>query len=113
MTAVLETQALGKQYGRRWALQDCTLTVPEGRVRFWALIALLTSVGVSPFACSARLSMSISIWRCLPPLGRGIEAPWTVARGTRTKLSAVSKRTCSERVLLPMPSWSTGTFVAL
>ncbi|MGC9960963.1 MAG: ABC transporter ATP-binding protein [Acidimicrobiales bacterium] len=32
MTAVLETQALGKQYGRRWALQDCTLTVPEGKV---------------------------------------------------------------------------------
>jgi ABC-2 type transport system ATP-binding protein len=32
MTAVLETNALGKRYGRRWALQDCTLTVPEGKV---------------------------------------------------------------------------------
>jgi ABC-2 type transport system ATP-binding protein len=32
MTAVLETDGLGKQYGRRWALQDCTLAVPEGKV---------------------------------------------------------------------------------
>jgi ABC-2 type transport system ATP-binding protein len=32
MTAVLETSALGKQYGRRWALHDCTLTIPEGKV---------------------------------------------------------------------------------
>ena len=32
MTAVLETDALGKKYGRRWALRDCTLTIPEGKV---------------------------------------------------------------------------------
>jgi ABC-2 type transport system ATP-binding protein len=32
MTALVETDALGKQYRRRWALQDCTLTIPEGRV---------------------------------------------------------------------------------
>jgi ABC-2 type transport system ATP-binding protein len=32
MTAVLETNALGKKYGRRWALRDCTLTIPEGKV---------------------------------------------------------------------------------
>ena len=32
MTAVLETNALGKQYGRRWALHDCTLAIPEGKV---------------------------------------------------------------------------------
>jgi ABC-2 type transport system ATP-binding protein len=32
MTAVLETSGLGKQYGRRWALHDCTLTIPEGKV---------------------------------------------------------------------------------
>jgi ABC-2 type transport system ATP-binding protein len=29
---VLETNALGKKYGRRWALRDCTLTIPEGKV---------------------------------------------------------------------------------
>jgi ABC-2 type transport system ATP-binding protein len=32
MTAVLAASGLGKQYGRRWALRDCTLTIPEGRV---------------------------------------------------------------------------------
>jgi ABC-2 type transport system ATP-binding protein len=32
MTAVLETSGLGKRYRRRWALSDCTLQVPPGRV---------------------------------------------------------------------------------
>jgi ABC-2 type transport system ATP-binding protein len=32
MTAVIEAQGLGKQYGRRWALSDCTLDIPAGRV---------------------------------------------------------------------------------
>jgi ABC-2 type transport system ATP-binding protein len=32
MTAALEANDLSKQYGRRWALQDCTLSIPTGRV---------------------------------------------------------------------------------
>ena len=32
MTAVIETNGLGKQYGRKWALQDCTLAIPDGKV---------------------------------------------------------------------------------
>jgi ABC-2 type transport system ATP-binding protein len=32
MTAAVEARGLGKQYGRRWALSDCTLSVPAGRV---------------------------------------------------------------------------------
>ncbi len=32
MTAVLEARGLGKKYRRRWALSDCTLSVPAGRV---------------------------------------------------------------------------------
>jgi ABC-2 type transport system ATP-binding protein len=32
MTSLIDTDALGKQYRRRWALQDCTLTIPEGKV---------------------------------------------------------------------------------
>ena len=32
MTAVLRAQGLGKRYGRRWALTDCTLDIPAGRV---------------------------------------------------------------------------------
>ena len=32
MTAVLSAHGLGKRYGRRWALSDCTLDVPGGGV---------------------------------------------------------------------------------
>jgi ABC-2 type transport system ATP-binding protein len=32
MTAVIEAQGLGKRYGQRWALSDCTLAIPAGRV---------------------------------------------------------------------------------
>src|SRR5215472_747741 len=32
MGAVIETSALGKRYRRTWALRDCTLAIPEGRV---------------------------------------------------------------------------------
>ena len=32
MTAVMSAQGLGKRYGRNWALSDCTLNVPAGRV---------------------------------------------------------------------------------
>jgi ABC-2 type transport system ATP-binding protein len=32
MTAVLETSGLGKRYRQRWALRDCTLSIPSGHV---------------------------------------------------------------------------------
>ncbi len=32
MSAVIETSGLGKQYRRTWALRECTLAIPEGRV---------------------------------------------------------------------------------
>jgi ABC-2 type transport system ATP-binding protein len=32
VTVVLDAAGLGKQYGRRWALRDCTLEIPAGRV---------------------------------------------------------------------------------
>jgi ABC-2 type transport system ATP-binding protein len=32
MSAVVVAHGLGKQYRRRWALRDCTLEIPEGRV---------------------------------------------------------------------------------
>jgi ABC-2 type transport system ATP-binding protein len=32
MNAVLDAEGLGKRYRRRWALRDCTLQVPAGRV---------------------------------------------------------------------------------
>ena len=30
--AAIETDGLGKRYGRRWALHDCSLTIPDGKV---------------------------------------------------------------------------------
>ncbi|MBU6514518.1 MAG: ABC transporter ATP-binding protein [Acidobacteria bacterium] len=32
MSAVVQTQGLAKRYGRKWALSDCTLSIPEGKV---------------------------------------------------------------------------------
>ena len=32
MIAVIETHDLGKQYGRKWALRNCTMSIPEGKV---------------------------------------------------------------------------------
>jgi ABC-2 type transport system ATP-binding protein len=32
MTAVIEAHGLGKRYRNRWALTDCTLSIPSGRV---------------------------------------------------------------------------------
>jgi len=32
VTAVIETEGLGKQYRKRWALTDCTLSIPAGHV---------------------------------------------------------------------------------
>ena len=32
MTAIIEARGLGKQYRSRWALIDCTLSIPAGRV---------------------------------------------------------------------------------
>jgi ABC-2 type transport system ATP-binding protein len=32
VSEILEATGLGKRYGRRWALRDCTLAIPAGRV---------------------------------------------------------------------------------
>jgi ABC-2 type transport system ATP-binding protein len=32
VTAIVTARGLGKQYRRRWALRDCTLEIPVGRV---------------------------------------------------------------------------------
>lgn len=32
MTTVVETDRLGRRYGRRWALSECSLSIPAGRV---------------------------------------------------------------------------------
>lgn len=32
MTPVIAAESLGKRYGRKWALRDCSLSIPEGKV---------------------------------------------------------------------------------
>lgn len=32
MTSVVEYVGLARRYGRKWALRDCTLQIPAGRV---------------------------------------------------------------------------------
>jgi ABC-2 type transport system ATP-binding protein len=32
MSSVIETNGLGKRYGHKWALRDCTMAIPEGKV---------------------------------------------------------------------------------
>jgi ABC-2 type transport system ATP-binding protein len=32
MTTVIETMALTKRYGHKWALRECTLSIPKGNV---------------------------------------------------------------------------------
>ena len=40
MSVALEATGLAKRYGRTWALRDCTLAVPEGRVASQFLLQL-------------------------------------------------------------------------
>ena len=58
MSIALETTELGKRYGSRWALRDCSLAIPQGRVA--ALVGpngagkttlLQLAVGISPPSC--------------------------------------------------------------
>jgi len=59
MSAV-EAQAVGKRYGRTWALRDCTLAVPSGRV-----VAL---VGPNGAGKSTLLNMAVGL--TVPTTGR-------------------------------------------
>ena len=42
MTAAIVADHAGKRYGRRWALQDCSLEIPAGRV-----VGLVADDGIS------------------------------------------------------------------
>src|ERR1700712_637745 len=88
------------------------LAVPEGRIRFCRLMALTTSDGERPRACSARVSRSTEITGLLPPYGNGIAAPGIVISWGRRMLTAASNIDCSGSVGLDSASWITGMLEA-
>ncbi len=55
MTAVIEASAVGKRYGRTWALRDSTLTIPAGRV-----VGLVGSNGAGK---STLLNLAVGLLR--------------------------------------------------
>ncbi|POM25715.1 putative ABC transporter ATP-binding protein YxlF [Actinomadura rubteroloni] len=60
MTAVLRAEGLGKRYGKRWALTDCTLDVPSGHV-----------VGlVGPNGAGKTTLLSLASGQATPSAGR-------------------------------------------
>lgn len=50
---VIETEALGKRYGKAWALRDCTLAVPEG--------CLAALVGPNGAGKSTLMNMAVGL----------------------------------------------------
>ena len=52
---VIETSELGKRYRRRWALRDCTLTIPGGHI-----VAL---VGPNGAGKTTLLTMAVGLTR--------------------------------------------------
>jgi ABC-2 type transport system ATP-binding protein len=67
VTAAIETSAVGKRYGRAWALRDCTVTVPTGRV--------VGLVGANGAGKSTLLNLAVGLLRPtegqIAVLGRG------------------------------------------
>src|SRR5262249_16831274 len=84
----------------------------DGRIKFCKLMALTTSTGVKPLAWRAWVLISTATSRCLPPYGQGMAAPGITVNCGRTKLTEVSKRICSGRLLLLMPTCMMGTLDA-
>jgi ABC-2 type transport system ATP-binding protein len=78
VTAVIRTSGLGKAYGRRWALSDCSLSIPEGRV-----------VGlVGPNGAGKTTLMHLAVGLLTPTTG-SLEVLGTRPRGAAEQLRRV------------------------
>ena len=102
MSAALETSGLGKRYGRRWALSECTLTIPKGRV-----------VGlVGPNGAGKTTLLHLSVGLLAPTAGsievlggRPAEGPDQLARVGFVAQDTPTYRTLSVEDHLHLGSW--------
>ncbi len=78
MNAVLEAVGLGKQYRRRWALSDCTLSIPAGKV--------VGLVGPNGAGKSTLLQLAVGL---LPPTTGTIEVLGTPPASGAVQLGRV------------------------
>jgi ABC-2 type transport system ATP-binding protein len=78
MTTVVAARGLGKQYRRRWALQDCTLEIPAGRV---------TGL-VGPNGAGKTTLLSLAVGLLTPTVGT-IEVCGGLPAGNATQLAKV------------------------
>ena len=78
MTPVLHTQGLGRRYGQRWALTDCTLSVPAGH-----------AVGlVGPNGAGKTTLLNLAVGMLAPSTG-SIEVLGGRPGGSRAQLARV------------------------
>jgi ABC-2 type transport system ATP-binding protein len=78
VTAVLRTQALGKRYGQKWALTNCTLSIPAGY-----------SVGlVGPNGAGKTTLLRLAVGMMVPTAGT-IEVLGSRPGSTRAQLARV------------------------
>ena len=94
---VIETHDLGRRYGATWALQDCSLTIPAGR--------LTALVGPNGAGKTTLLNLVMGLTTpsagdltVLGDLRPGSLPPWTA--------SGSSPRTCPSTAASRSPTWS-------
>ncbi|HEY2574946.1 MAG TPA: ABC transporter ATP-binding protein [Streptosporangiaceae bacterium] len=78
MTAALQSRALGKRYGQRWALTDCTLSIPTGHV--------VGLVGPNGAGKTTLLSMAVGM---LSPTSGSIEVLGGRPASSRAQLARI------------------------
>jgi hypothetical protein len=57
MTAVIDTERLGKRYRQLWALTDCTLSVPAGHV-----VGLVGQTGLPEMLGTRECRIAVLNW---------------------------------------------------
>jgi ABC-2 type transport system ATP-binding protein len=82
MTTAIETTRLGRRYGRRWALQDCSLRLPAGHV-----IGL-----VGPNGAGKTTLLHLAVGLLAPSAGEvSVLGGQPRSPGTRTKVAFVAQ----------------------